>query len=81
LLEWAHDEEAQYPEVAAGMKILATSKPEVIRCFFGGKCLAISGNDFYSNDLVAETGLSMSVVEAACFELSRIGVTRMGGLN
>lgn len=63
------------------MRLLATSKPEVIRCFLGGKCLAMSENDFYSNDLITETGLSQDVVEAACLELSRIGITRMGGLN
>jgi hypothetical protein len=86
LLDWAQDAEGTWSEWAASLRILAGSSAELIRCFFGGKYLAIGCKqsdpgkhlqDFYSNDLVAVTGLPTDVVEAACFEFKRLNLTDM----
>jgi hypothetical protein len=79
LLGWAQNAEGAEPEWAAGMRILAGSSAELIRCFLGGQYLANGKElqDFYSNDLVAVTGLPTGVVEPACFQFKRLNLVGM----
>lgn len=77
--------EKEDPEWAAGARIVATLKPETVRCYFGAEYLMKFADrptdEFEEDSLAAVTGLSLDVVRGAILELAQRKVYRQCGLN